>query len=480
MAFVYDPQFEHLLRRAGFGGRPDEVDAVRRMAFSEAIDRLVHYEHVLDDVDTKIGQAGYAQVVATRGIFLPNTDINDARQRWLFRMVHSNRPLQEKMTLFWHSHFATAYLKIAGAAGAVDATRYMAAKPSEDPQGVRGQIEMLRANALGSFETLLVEIAKDTAMLIWLDGRTNTRLRPQENFGREIMELFTLGVGHFTEADVYAAARVFTGWNLTRTTPFRFFYDANQHDTNAKEFSFAIYPDGSRTIPARPGASGMQDGLDFIAALARSPHTATLLARKLYRFFVSEFGDVDEAFVSRVSATYFQSGYSMRAVLREVLWSPQFWDERNRFARYAWPVEFVVRSIKDVGWRGLSLNEARVAVGNMGQVLFEPPDVNGWEGGKSWFSTGAMLSRMNYAAAVSGNQRFELARAAVDHASSPQELLGWVLESIRTAPLERGVSTDLMDYLRATGPWTGSQAQLQSKVAGVVHLLLGTAEYQFV
>jgi uncharacterized protein (DUF1800 family) len=479
---IYDQQFEHLLRRAGFGARPDELDAYRRLGLGDAVDALIYYDRLVDDVDTKIGQPGYAQIVTGGRVLQPNTVITDAQQRWLFRTLHTNRPLQEKMTLFWHNHFATAYTKLAGAVGAAEATRYMAAKRSEDPGGVRGQIEMLRDNALGNFQTLLVEIAKDTAMLIWLDGRTNTRAMPQENFGREIMELFTMGVGHYTEADVYAAARVFTGWNLTRggAGALTFFYNAGQHDTNAKTFSFPIYADGSKTIAARAAGSGMQDGLDFIAALARSPHTAAYLARKLYRFFISELGEVDEEFVNRVSAVYFQSGYNMRTVMREVLSSRQFWDERNRYARYAWPVEFTIRAIKDVGWRGLSLNDARVALGNMGQILFDPPDVNGWEGGQSWFSTGAMLSRMNFASALAGNQKFELARAAADHASSPQELLTWVLDSLKTAPLSPGVTTDLLDYLRATGPWTGSQTQVQNKVAGVVHLVAGTPEYQFV
>jgi uncharacterized protein (DUF1800 family) len=478
MAFIYDQHFEHLLRRAGFGARPDELDAFRRMSFTEAVETLLNYERIPDDVDDKLQQPGYAQIVTGGRVFSPNTVLVDAQQRWLFRMIHTNRPLQEKMTLFWHNHFATAYTKIAGVVQADPATRYMAGKQSE--VGVRGQIEMLRENALGNFQTLLVEIAKDTAMLIWLDGRNNTRAIPQENFGREIMELFTIGVGHFTEADVSSAARVFTGWNLPRRAPLTFSYNAAQHDTNAKTFTFPIYQDGSKTIPARAAAAGMQDGLDFIAALARSPHTADRLARKLYRFFVSEFGDVDEDFVKRVAAVYFQSGYNMKAVMREVLSSRQFWDERNRFARYAWPVEFTVRAIKDVGWRGLSLNDARLALLNMGQILFDPPDVNGWEAGQSWFSTGAMLSRMNFASALAANQKFELARAAAGHASTPQELLTWVLDSLNTAPLTPGVTTDLMDYLRVTGPWTGSQTQVQSKVAGLVHLVAGTPEYQFV
>jgi uncharacterized protein (DUF1800 family) len=481
---IYDPQFEHLLRRAGFGARPDELEAYRRLGLTDAIDSLIYYDRIIDDVDTKVGQPGFAQVVTGGRVFQPNAIITDAQQRWLFRMVHTNRPLQEKMTLFWHNHFATAYAKLASAVTAPEATRYMAAKRSEDPGGVRGQIEMLRDNALGNFQNLLVEIAKDTAMLIWLDGRTNTRAMPQENFGREIMELFTMGVGHYTEADVYAAARVFTGWNLTRVggpAPyFTFIFNAAQHDTNAKTFTFPIYSDGSQTIAARAASSGMQDGLDFIAALARNPNTAAHLARKLYRFFISEFGEVDEEFVNRISAVYFQSGYNMRTVMREVLSSRQFWDERNRYARYAWPVEFAIRAIKDVGWRGLSLNDARVALTNMGQILFDPPDVNGWEGGQSWFSTGAMLARMNFASALAGNQKFELAGAAAEHASSPQELLAWVLDSLKTAPLSSGVTSDLLDYLRATGPWTGSQTQIQNKVAGIVHLVAGTPEYQFV
>src|SRR6185436_632612 len=215
MAHNNERQIEHLLRRAGFGATPDELSYYSEMSVTEAVDTLVDYERVEDNVDSWIAKPGFVGVT-TRGQFMPWANITDARQRWLFRMVHSERPLQEKMTLFWHNHFATGYNKIAGALGATEGARYMAAKSSEDPAGVRGQIEMLRDNALGNFRDILVNIAKDTAMLVWLDGRTNTRARPQENFAREIMELFTVGVGNYTEADVYAGARVFTGWNLAR------------------------------------------------------------------------------------------------------------------------------------------------------------------------------------------------------------------------------------------------------------------------
>ena len=163
-------------------------------------------------------------------------------------MVHSQRPLQEKMALFWHNHFATAYSKIAGTFGAAEATRMLAAKPSEDPNGVVGQLELFRQYAVGNFRDLLVAVAKDPAMLVWLDGRLNVRGRPQENFARELMELFTMGVGTFQETDVYAGARVFTGWNLARPNNayYAFSYNAGQHDTDAKEFSFPVYENGSR------------------------------------------------------------------------------------------------------------------------------------------------------------------------------------------------------------------------------------------
>ena len=146
MAKTADRQVEHLLRRAGFGARPDELALFREMTVSQAIDVLVNYDSVVDDVDSLINTAGYVQVTAN-GAFSPQSNIVHARQRWLFRMVHTNRPLQEKMTLFWHNHFATGYNKIAGALGATEGTRYMAAKASEDPGKVRGQIEMLRENA---------------------------------------------------------------------------------------------------------------------------------------------------------------------------------------------------------------------------------------------------------------------------------------------------------------------------------------------
>src|SRR5437773_749598 len=267
---ISDRRIEHLLRRAGFGARPAELDTYGAMSISQAVDTLVNYDEIPDDVDGFIGKAGYVNTTI-RGVFSPQSNIVDARQRWLFRMIHSERPLQEKMTLFWHNYFATGAPKVAAAVRAENGTRLMAAKPGDDPAGQRGQIELFRDSAVGSLRDLLVAVAQDPAMLIWLDGNTNTKAKPQENFGRELMELFSRGVGYYTEEDVYAAARVFTGWNLSRNggaaddpnTSFSFVYNANQHETSAKSFSFPVYPDGGRTIPARSASGGMQDGIDL-------------------------------------------------------------------------------------------------------------------------------------------------------------------------------------------------------------------------
>src|SRR5262249_31098041 len=151
-----------------------------------------------------------------------------------------------------------------------------------------------------------------------------------------------------------------------------------------------------------------QDGIDLINALAGNPNTGRYLAGKLWSFFVSEQSAPDPSFVNRVSGVYMQSRYDMKAVLREVLNSPQFWDPSVYFTRYSWPAEFVVRAIKDIGWRGFSVDSALTPMTNMGQTLYEPPDVAGWRASETWFATGAMLARMNFAAALSGNQKFNL------------------------------------------------------------------------
>ena len=475
---------EHLLRRAGFGASEEEIESYMDLGFTNTVNYLLEYEHIPDEVDSWIGRPGYIGVPVV-GPFVPASNINHARQRWLFRMVHSRRPLQEKMTLFWHNHFATAVSKIIGIVGnAAEGTRYMSAKPSEDPNQVKGQIETLRENALGNFRELLVAMAKDPAMLFWLDGRLNVRGRPQENFARELMELFTMGVGTFAEEDVYAAARVFTGWNLARPNNgyYTFNYAAGQHDTTAKEFTFPIFTNGSRTIPARSADAGQQDGLDLIEAVARHPATGPRLATKLYRFFVSEIDTPDPALIRQMSDLYYQGNFEIKPVVRHLLLSSAFRTERARYARYAWPVEFIARAIKEVGWAGFSLSDANVLTPllNMGQQLYEPPDVNGWELGPGWFSSGAMLARMNFAEALARNQKFNLRETVRGQAPTPEALVSVLSDRLTPTPFASGPHGALVDYVRGGINWTGSDTQLADKAAGLTHLIVGSGNYQLV
>ena len=480
-------QVEHLLRRAGFGPSADDFSRFEDTSVSVVIDHLVEYQRQPDDVDAKIGQSAYVGIT-TRGQFSPNTNIEDARQRWLFRMVHSQRPLQEKMALFWHNHFSTTYSKVSGTVNAIPGTKMLALKAGELP-GPQGQLELFRQYALGNFRDMLIEVARDPAMVVFLDGRTNTRARPQENFGREIMELFTFGLGNYTEQDVYAAARVFTGWNLRNVTNgrnddpngyYEFQYNGNQHETAAKTFTFPIYNNGDKTIPARSAADGMQDGIDFITALARHPETARRLARKLWGFFISELEEPAPAFVEAVANEYLLNNTEMKPVVRYILRSPWILEPARWYTRYSWPAEFVVRAIREIGWNGFSIDNARTPMANMGQTLFEPPDVAGWSLGADWFSTGAMLARMNFAATLAANQRFNLATAATSYRKKPEDLMGFFMDRLSPAPYDNAPYSELMAYLRAGATWPVTDAQLNAKVAGLAKLMVGSSEYQFV
>jgi uncharacterized protein (DUF1800 family) len=482
-----NPELDHLLRRAGFGAGAMDADTFRDMSTSAAVEYLVDYEGRPDDVDARIGRPDHAQV-ATRDLFAPDIDIEDARQRWLFRMIHTRRPLQEKMALFWHNHFATAYSKLVADSGATQASKMLAQKPGV-LRGPQGQIELFRQYALGNFRDLLLQVAMDPAMLVWLDGKSNTRAKPQENFGREVMELFTVGVDHYTESDVYAAARVFSGWNLRQSEAYQsgdmnsyqeFVYNADQHETTAKTFSFPIYSNGGRTIPDRSESAGMQDGVDLITALAVHPETARRLARKFWQFFVSEIQSPDPAFVENTANVYLQNRTDIGAVVRYVLTSPWFTDPSVRYARYSWPAEFVARAIKEAGWQGFTLDKARSPLANMGQLLYEPPNVGGWPTGATWFSTGTMLARTNFAAALVTAQKETLAVSLALDGRTPQTVLAKMLDHLTPAPLDAAPQQALISYMTAGGPWVATTSQITTRAAGLARLLIGSSEYQLV
>jgi uncharacterized protein (DUF1800 family) len=224
----------------------------------------------------------------------------------------------------------------------------------------------------------------------------------------------------------------------------------------------------------------MQDGLDLINAVAMHPLTGPRLARKLYAFFINEVDPPDQGLIDEVARVYYARGGEIEPMVRRLLLSRQFRDPSNYYKRYSWPVEFVVRSLKEVGWSGFSVNDALSPLVNMGQQLFEPPDVNGWELGKGWFSSGAMVARMNFAAQLATNQKFNLREAFRPVASTPNALVSHALDHLTPAEYSSSAYAALVDYARAGEAWTGSDAQLATKASGLVHLIVGSGEYQFV
>jgi len=462
-------------------------------------------------VDTFIGLPGYALVVAANRAadYRANYLINDARARWLFRMLYTAYPLQEKMALFWHNHFATGYTKIAGDTNIVEGTRLMAAVPSEDPAKQMGQLELFRTMALGNFADLLLAAAQDPAMLYWLDGRLNVKAVPQENWAREVMELFTLGVvdatgtPNYTESDVKAAARVFTGWNLqaTRVTTitlnnntyplnqYSFLYNSRQHDTDAKSFTFPIYASGAnvKTIPARSAATGAQDGLDFLVALIAHPSTANRLATKLYQFFINDITPAAAGPVATIAGWLQSSSFNMRAVMGQLFLSDFFQDEANINARYRWPVEHVVASLKAFGPGTTPLQTYVVANGPLGlmnEMLLDPPSVEGYKGGPLWFTSNTMLARANFGRDFGAGRRDDLGTLVMQAGvrTDPAKIVDLFLARMGVFQPDPDVRADLIQYvLSGNGtPWTGSTTQLRTKLPALVHLITGSAGYAFV
>ena len=378
---TYD-EAAHLLRRMGFGGSGGDIEDLTQRGREGAVEYLLNY----DQIDNT------AVELLLRGSFdfsepndFPRFNRAQIQRWWLTRMVHSKRQFEEKMTLFWHNYFAT------GAAKVGELLIFV-------------QNLTLHTYALDRFDLLLRKVAADPAMLYWLDGITNVRGNPNENFARELQELFSMGIAdvvtgeaNYTENDVKEIARAFTGWKFIYTGQngpdkfrFDFFVNPNEHDN------------GSKTIY---GETLNFTGEEVILRIAARRSTARFLVKKLFEFFVYPLssGATDKATIEKFADVYLNRNHSIKDLVRAIFTSDEFFSERARFGVVKSPVELVVGSIRMLGARynpGPYLNNPNilgVLTAFLGQELFNPPDVSGWKLNLGWISTASMLNRFSYA-----------------------------------------------------------------------------------
>ena len=361
----------HLLNRAGFGAQPREIADCARLSREQAVDRLLGAavaaaktpppEWVRDAIvpPRELRQASQEE----RKRFLAQEIRRgfDLRTWWLQEMLDTPSPLSERMTLFWHGHFASSQQKV----------RYT--------QLMYRQNLLLRRHAVGNFGELLHAVAKDPAMVIYLDSASNRKGKPNENFAREVMELFTLGEGHYAEADIREAARAFTGWSI---------------DPETGEFKWrpALHDPGVKTVL---GKSGTFDGDAVLDVLLERPQTAEFVVAKLWRELVSP--EPEAAEVKRIAAKFYASNYGIKVALRELLLAPAFWAPENRGALIKSPVDLVVGTMHTLDFAVGDPLPLALVVAQLGQNLFSPPNVKGWPGGEAWINSSSLLARKAFA-----------------------------------------------------------------------------------
>lgn len=381
----------HLLGRTSFAASREEIRAFAGYSRLEAAEKIISAATAAPIAITLAPAWVVENPIAPSKLQAMSLEERQAEQRrnvehafqlreWWFReMLTTPTPMAEKMTLFWHNHFATSQQKV----------RFT-------PLMYRQNVT-LRRNALGNFGSLLREMARDPAMLIYLDGANSRKEQPNENFAREVMELFTMGEGHYSEADIKEAARAFTGWSVDRESS-HFMFRRGVHDY------------GKKTVL---GKTGNFDGDQIIDVLLGKPQTAQFITRKLWKEFVSTTPDDIE--ITRLANIFGESGYNIAKLMRAMLSSDAFYAPENRAALIKSPVEFVVGTMKTFDIETANLRPFVLASALLGQNLFAPPNVKGWPGGEAWINTSTLLGRKQLLDRLFKNEdRMDVAMRTVD------------------------------------------------------------------
>jgi uncharacterized protein (DUF1800 family) len=458
----------HLIERAGFGATPDDIDRLAALPPEQAVARLVGYESIDHSAlkpfdESGIWDAGMDPFPPSRaeavrlarergeglgekmlppgsprrlqpivdkffyGLYANQIETQRLGLWWANRMLATPRPLEEKLTLFWHGHFATGENKV------------------RDYRMMLQQNRMLRANASGRLHDLLLGVLKDPAMLVYLDNGENVKSHPNENFGRELLELFSMGVGNYTEHDVREAARAFTGWTNDVLT---YKFDAAQHDFGEKTFL---------------GQKGPFNGDDIIRIILEQPVTGEFVAAKLYRYFVRE--DISPAVKAQLGREFRQSGYQIKPLMTRILLSKDFYSPASYATQIKSPAHLVVSTYRKMGLREVpTVPDFGRMTGGLGQSLFDPPNVAGWAGGRTWITPATLLQRGNMFRDVlfpdiKNFRPPDRAMSATDQRVGERLAMGMnITEATREGDAESNKMVDRdEDYNTRYGGWAGYQ-----------------------
>ena len=456
----------HLLRRAGFTPTRAEIDRAVERGYEATVEELLHPE---DRPDLEIEDLIRRYHVDQNSLML----LESSQSYWLYRIINSQRPLEEKMALFWHGLFATAYGKLNHAKAVVN------------------QTHTFRRHGLGKFADILLELSRDPAMIFWLDNKDNHKDAPNENYGRELLELFSMGIGNYTEDDVKAAARAFTGWTIDNTRymsirasrdsfwpygriDWQFRYREDDHDGSEKTFL---------------GHTGPFGGQDVIDIIVLQPATAHYIAGKLYGFFVSD--QPDEEAIGILADEFTRTGGDIRAVMRRLFLSDFFSDASARLARVKSPAELVGGTARLAGshrspeW---TISNLAMDVNFMGQEILNPPTVEGWHTGREWIDTGNLVERINAAGAEMRDTGRPGVRAIIERVKSagpvlpPRALAEACLDAVGIFEVTEGAMNSLVAL---AAPWGEVRfnrpdgiACAEERIVEMLQLIVASREYQ--
>lgn len=455
----------HLLRRAAWGGTAAQIEEFAALSRDEAADRLLNYTAADNSaLDARIEAAAFNLTTPGRGLDNKRPPlIRDMQRWWLTRMAYTARPLEERMTYIWHGLLTSQVSQVG-----IQAAKQM----------VR-QNELFRANALGQYDVLLQSVSKDPAMMLYLNTIESTKAQPNENYARELMELYSMGEGNYTEDDVRESARAFTGWRLTRPPREQppagisekerdewlnqmwaawepeFFLNERLHDTGQKTFL---------------GRTGNFNGDDIVAIIMEQPATGRFICGRLFSEFA--YRNPDEATIDRLTAVWDASGHSVREVVRAILVSDEFSSERAYRALVRAPVEFVVGAVRALEIQTDFLTIEQSASG-MDQRLFEPPSVAGWPGGEVWLSSGTFFGRVNFLDSF----LFPRGRPVQVPALLSQPTADAMVDEALRRLVDDNVTPEARESLYA---YARTVSNPQERAAAVAYLVLASPDYQLI